>query len=57
LAKKIADTKMTLNGGSTYIGIDIGGTTLELSLARLGENAPLVGAAVLMEVPESEILH
>jgi glucokinase len=33
------------------------GATLELSLARLRENAPLVGAAVLLEVPESTILH
>ncbi len=35
----------------------IRGATLELSLARLGENAPLVGAAVLIEVPENTILH
>lgn len=31
--------------------------TLELRLAALGENAPIVGAAVLLEVPESTILH
>ena len=33
------------------------GASLELSVARLGENAPLVGAAVLFEVPENAILH
>jgi|SRR5579884_1131244 len=33
------------------------GASLELSVARLGEEAPLVGAAVLLEVPESAILH
>ncbi len=33
------------------------GATLELSLAVLGENAPLVGAAVLLEVAEGTILH
>jgi len=31
--------------------------TLELRLAALGENAPIVGAAVLLEVPEDTILH
>lgn len=30
---------------------------LELRLAALGENAPIVGAAVLLEVPEERILH
>ena len=35
----------------------IQGATLELSLARLRENAPLVGAAMLLEVPENTILH
>jgi len=30
---------------------------LELRLAALGENAPIVGAAVLLEVPESTVLH
>src|SRR5438132_4170412 len=30
---------------------------LELRLAVLGENAPVVGAAVLLEVPEDTILH
>lgn len=30
---------------------------LELRLATLGENAPIVGAAVLLEVPEDTILH
>jgi glucokinase len=30
---------------------------LELRLAALGENAPIVGAAVLLEVPEDTILH
>ena len=30
---------------------------LELKLAVLGENAPIVGAAVLLEVPEDTILH
>ena len=33
------------------------GARLELSVARLGEDAPLVGAAVLLEVAESAILH
>jgi predicted NBD/HSP70 family sugar kinase len=32
-------------------------TTLILKLAALGENAPLVGAAQLLAVPESTILH
>jgi glucokinase len=31
--------------------------TLELRPATLGENAPMVGAAVLLEVPESTVLH
>lgn len=31
--------------------------TLELSLASLAEYAPLVGAAVLLEIPEDAILH
>lgn len=35
----------------------IRGARLELSLAVLGENAPLVGAAVLLGVPEDTILH
>ncbi|HKF35670.1 MAG TPA: ROK family protein [Ktedonobacteraceae bacterium] len=30
---------------------------LELRLAALGENAPIVGAVVLLEVPESTVLH
>ena len=30
---------------------------LELRLAALDENAPIVGAAVLLEVPESTVLH
>ena len=33
------------------------GTTLRLSLAVLGENAPIVGAALLLETPEGTILH
>jgi len=33
------------------------GATLELSLAKLGENAPIVGSAMLLEVPENTILH
>ncbi len=33
------------------------GVRLELSLASLGENAPIVGAAILLEVSESAILH
>jgi len=33
------------------------GASLELSLATLGENAPLVGAALLLDVPEETILH
>lgn len=32
-------------------------TTLTLRLAMLGENAPLVGAALLLETPEETILH
>lgn len=32
-------------------------STLELSYAGLGENAPLVGAALLLETPEETILH
>ncbi len=33
------------------------GAILELKLAVLGENAPIVGAATLLEVPEDSILH
>ncbi len=33
------------------------GAALELRLAVLGENAPIVGAAVLLDVPENAILH
>ncbi len=33
------------------------GATLEASMAVLGENAPLVGAALLLEVAEGTILH
>ncbi len=33
------------------------GAVLELRLAVLGENAPIVGAAVLFDVPENTILH
>lgn len=33
------------------------GAILELNLAVLGENAPIVGAAVLLGVPENTILH
>ena len=33
------------------------GAILELNLAVLGENAPIVGAATLLEVPEDSILH
>jgi len=35
----------------------IRGATLELSLAVLGENAPLIGAAILLDVAENTILH
>jgi glucokinase len=35
----------------------IKGAILELKLAVLGENAPIVGAALLLEVPEETILH
>ena len=35
----------------------IRGTMLELKLATLGENAPIVGAALLLEVPEETIIH
>jgi hypothetical protein len=30
---------------------------LDLKLAVLGENAPIVGAATLLEIPEDAILH
>lgn len=33
------------------------GAILELKLAVLGENAPIVGASILLEVPEDSILH
>ena len=33
------------------------GSALEVGLAVLGENAPLIGAALLLEVPENTILH
>ncbi len=33
------------------------GARLELRPARLGENAPIVGAALLLETPEETILH
>jgi glucokinase len=33
------------------------GAILELKLAALGENAPIVGAAILLDVPEDAILH
>ncbi len=33
------------------------GTTLTLRQAHLGENAPIVGAALLLETPEETILH
>lgn len=39
------------------VNIMIQGTTLELRFAVLGENAPLVGAALLLEVPENTILY
>ncbi len=35
----------------------IRGAILELKLAALGENAPIVGAALLLEVPEETIVH
>ena len=54
-----------------YIGIDIGGllllqqqvnammvgSTLKLGLAVSGESAPLIGAELLLGVPEETILH
>ena len=33
------------------------GSTLHVSYAALGENAPLVGAATLLEIPEDAIVH
>ncbi len=33
------------------------GSTLELKKAVLGENAPMVGAAVLLGMSEDHILH
>ncbi len=33
------------------------GSTLHLSYASLGENAPLVGAAILLDIPEDTIVH
>lgn len=35
----------------------IRGAALEVALAALGENAPIVGAALLLETPEENILH
>ncbi len=35
----------------------LNGTTLTLRLALLGENAPIVGAALLLKTPEETILH
>lgn len=33
------------------------GSSLVLKMAKLGENAPIVGAAVLLDTPEEQILH
>jgi len=33
------------------------GSTLELKKAVLGENAPMVGAVMLIGIPEDNILH
>jgi glucokinase len=39
------------------VNIILKGSTMELKRAVLGENAPIVGAAVLFDVPENTILH
>jgi len=40
-----------------YVSERLQGATLTLRPALLGENAPLVGAALLLETPEETILH
>ena len=39
------------------VNILLRGTTLELKMAKLGENAPIVGAAALLRMSEDHILH
>src|SRR6266487_2740962 len=39
------------------VNTNLKGSTLELKKAVLGENAPIVGAAVLFDIPENTILH
>jgi len=39
------------------VNIILKGSTLELKKAKLGENAPIVGAAALLGMPEDYILH
>jgi glucokinase len=39
------------------VNVILKGATLELKEAMLGENAPIVGAAVLLEISEDHILH
>ncbi len=40
-----------------HVNAHLRGTTLTLQPALLGENAPIVGAALLLETPEETILH
>ena len=41
----------------SYVDERLQGATLTLCQAQLGENAPIVGAALLLETPEETILH
>ncbi|GAC1353975.1 MAG: hypothetical protein NVS4B11_22300 [Ktedonobacteraceae bacterium] len=41
----------------SYVNESLQGATLTLRHALLGENAPIVGAALLLETPEETILH
>jgi hypothetical protein len=48
-------------GGKSLVTCILSSTLREgyniLKLATLGENAPIVGAALLLEVPEETIIH
>ena len=48
---------MLLERVQSFVNEKLHGTTLTLRLAVLGENAPIVGAALLLETPEETILH
>ncbi len=41
----------------SYVNEKMQNATLTLRQARLGENAPIVGAALLLKIPEETILH